>query len=147
MNFDAATFHPESMVVNIDRHQFKEYYCGMTRVAESDLLPVLDDGAVCCPPILSATISEQEAIVAAGIFKALGDPARVRLLSAIAAGSEEGVCVCELTEPLELAQPTVSHHLKVLFEAGLVARERRGTWVYYTLRSDTLALVAQALRA
>ena len=72
--------------------------------------------------------------MAAGIFKALADPARVRLLSAIAAGSEDGICVCELTEPLNLSQPTVSHHLKVLFEAGLVGRERRGTWVYYTLR-------------
>lgn len=133
------------MVVNIDGHQFTSYYHCMTNVAESDLLPVLDDGAVCCPPILSATISEQDAVVAAGIFKALGDPARVRLLSAIASGSEEGVCVCELTEPLDLSQPTVSHHLKVLFEAGLVARERRGTWVYYTLREDTIALVALAL--
>ena len=117
----------------------------MTKIAESDLLPLAAEPAVCCPLILSATISEEDAVVAARIFKALGDPARVRLLSAIAAGSEEGVCVCELTEPLELSQPTVSHHLKVLFEAGLVARERRGTWVYYTLRRDTVALLAQAL--
>ena len=101
----------------------------------------------CCPPILSEAISEEDANVAAGIFKALADPARVRLLSAIAAGSEAGVCVCELTEPLHLSQPTVSHHLKVLFEAGLVGRERRGTWVYYTLRGDAIALVARALRA
>ena len=119
----------------------------MTNVAESDLLPVIDtESAFCCPPILSETISEADATVAAGIFKALADPARVRLLSAIASGGTEGVCVCELTEPMDLSQPTVSHHLKVLFEAGLVGRERRGTWVYYTLRGDSIELVSRALK-
>ncbi len=133
------------MPVNIDACLFTRYYRGMTNIAESDLLPIADSDAFCCPPILSATISEDDANVAAGIFKALGDPARVRLLSAIAASSDEGVCVCELTEPLDLSQPTVSHHLKVLHDAGLVGRERRGTWVYYTLRGDAIALVARAL--
>ena len=117
----------------------------MSQVLEADLIPVEDAGAVCCPAILTPGISEEDAVIAAGIFKALGDPARVRLLSAIASGGEEGVCVCELTEPLQLAQPTVSHHLKVLHEAGLVNRARRGTWVYYSLRQDTLALVSRAL--
>jgi ArsR family transcriptional regulator len=117
----------------------------MTNVAESDLLPIADAPVFCCPPILSETVSEQDAVVAASIFKALADPARVRLLSAIASGGEAGVCVCELTEPMDLSQPTVSHHLKVLYEAGLVGRERRGTWVYYSLRRDAIALVARAL--
>ena len=118
----------------------------MTNVAVSDLLPIAEAGIFCCPPILSETISEEDANVAAGIFKALADPARVRLLSAIASGGVDGVCVCELTEPMDLSQPTVSHHLKVLYEAGLVGRERRGTWVYYTLRRDAIGLVARALK-
>jgi ArsR family transcriptional regulator len=118
----------------------------MTNIAETDLLPIVDAGAFCCPPILSETISEQDAVLVAGVFKALADPARVRLLSAIASAGGEGVCVCELTEPMDLSQPTVSHHLKVLFEAGLVGRERRGTWVYYSLRGDAIALVARALK-
>ena len=119
----------------------------MTNVAESDLLPVADAAPFCCPQILTETISEQDAVVAAGIFKALADPARVRLLSAIAAGGEAGVCVCELTEPMDLSQPTVSHHLKVLYEAGLVGRERRGTWVYYRLQGDAVAVIGQAFRS
>jgi ArsR family transcriptional regulator len=117
----------------------------MTNVAESDLLPIADAPAFCCPPILTETISEEDATVAAGIFKALADPARVRLLSAIASGGEAGLCVCELTEPMDLSQPTVSHHLKVLFEAGLVGRQRKGTWVYYTLRRDAVALLSRAI--
>jgi ArsR family transcriptional regulator len=118
----------------------------MTNVAESDLLEIGSSTLICCPPILTETISEEDAVIAAGIFKALADPARVRLLSAIASGGPEGVCVCELTEPMDLSQPTVSHHLKVLYEAGLVGRERRGTWVYYTLRTDALAVIGQAFR-
>ncbi|MEX2372654.1 MAG: metalloregulator ArsR/SmtB family transcription factor, partial [Dehalococcoidia bacterium] len=80
-------------------------------------LPVIDvpaDLAVCCPEILGETISEEDAAVAARIFKALGDPGRVRLLSMIAAATDEGACVCDLVAPVGLSQPTVSHHLKVL---------------------------------
>jgi ArsR family transcriptional regulator len=118
----------------------------MTNVAESDLLEIASSTLICCPPILTETISEEDAVIAAGIFKALADPARVRLLSAIASGGPEGVCVCELTEPMDLSQPTVSHHLKVLYEAGLVDRERRGTWVYYTPRREAIELVSKALK-
>lgn len=117
----------------------------MTRIAEADTLPMADTAEFCCPPILGETISEEDAIIAAGIFKALAEPARVHLLSTIAAGGAEGVCVCELVAPLDLSQPTVSHHLRVLHDAGLVHRERRGTWAYYSLRADAIAMLAQAL--
>ena len=117
----------------------------MTNLTESDLLPIANATEFSCPPILTEAISEEDATLAAGIFKALAEPARVRLLSTIAAGGADGVCACELVEPLGLSQPTVSHHLKVLYAAGLVGRDRRGTWVYYNLRVDALAIVARAL--
>jgi ArsR family transcriptional regulator, arsenate/arsenite/antimonite-responsive transcriptional repressor len=110
-----------------------------------DSLTLIDELEACCPRLLSATISEADAELAARIFRALAEPARVRLLSAIAAAGAEGACVCELVEPVSLSQPTVSHHLKVLFEAGLVSRERRGTWIYYHLREDSLSVVSRAL--
>lgn len=84
----------------------------------------------------------------AALLKALADPVRLRLMSLIAAADE--TCVCELTAPFDLSQPTISHHLRVLHEAGLVARERRGTWVYYRARRDALdqlgALITGTLR-
>jgi ArsR family transcriptional regulator, arsenate/arsenite/antimonite-responsive transcriptional repressor len=133
------------MIVNIDSCRFTIYYRAMAVVSQADVLPIADDGGFCCPPILTETVSSEDAIVAAGIFKALSDPARVRLLSAIASGGPDGVCVYELTEPMDLSQPTVSHHLKLLHDAGLVSRARRGTWVYYSLRRDAMSLVARAL--
>ena len=108
--------------------------------------PLVDEFLACCPALLTSPVSEQEAELAASIFKALADPARVRLLSLIAAAGERGACVCELVLPFELSQPTVSHHLKKLHDAGLVSRERRGTWIYYRLREDSLGVVSRALR-
>jgi ArsR family transcriptional regulator len=105
-----------------------------------------DQPEACCPALLSSPVSEHDAELAASIFKALADPARVRLLSLIAAAGEKGACVCELVPPAYLSQPTVSHHLKKLHEAGLVSRERRGTWIYYRLREESLDAVARALR-
>lgn len=96
------------------------------------LLPLLDVSA-CSPPLVGASLTAIEAAPLALRFKALGDPARLRLLSLIAAHESGTACVCDLTEPLGLSQPTVSHHLKVLREAGLVTSERRGTWVHYSL--------------
>jgi ArsR family transcriptional regulator len=106
---------------------------------------LLEEREVCCPPVLNGQISDQDAVLAAKVFKALAEPARVRLISTIAAGGEDGVCVCELVEPLGLSQPTVSHHLKVLYEAGLVSREKRGTWAFYRLRQEAMSVVALAL--
>lgn len=103
-------------------------------------LPVLgQDTQGCCPALLTAPLGEAEAIELSGVFKALGDPVRLRLLSLIAsqAGPDGEVCVCELTPAFDLSQPTISHHLKLLRQAGLIDGERRGTWVYYRLVPQT----------
>src|SRR5690606_17182311 len=86
--------------------------------------------ARCCPSVLAAPLDEAEAAALSRGFAAVAEPARLRLLSLIAAAEAGEVCACDLTEPLGRSQPTVSHHLKVLFEAGLVDRERRGTWIW-----------------
>ena len=92
----------------------------------------------CCRPLAAPSLSNDEIETAAQLFKMLGDPARVRIVHLLAT-SDEPVCVCELTEPLGLTQPTVSHHLKKLTAAGLLAREQRGVWAYYSLDEDALA--------
>lgn len=99
----------------------------------------------CCVPLLDAPISEGDAQRMARVFKALADPARLRLVSLIAAQPGGEACNCDLVEPLGLTQPTVSHHLKVLHDVGLLARERRGQWVYYRIRRDQLDAVQAAL--
>jgi ArsR family transcriptional regulator len=99
--------------------------------------------AASCPPLLQEALSAEEAEELAGALKAVADPARIRLLSLIQAQPGHEACVCHLTEPLGLSQPTVSHHLKVLLRAGLVEREQRGSWAYFRVREEPLA----ALRA
>lgn len=94
-------------------------------------LPVVDALAICCTPLVREPLSAEQAGELARVFKALSDPVRLRLLSLIASRGGEQVCVCELTEAFDLTAPTISHHLKVLRETGLIASERRGTWVYY----------------
>ena len=81
----------------------------------------------------------------ATVLKALADPSRLRLLSLIKAQPDRECCVCNLTEPLGLTQPTVSHHLKVLREAGLIEREQRGSWAYFRIAEDQLALLRELL--
>lgn len=99
-----------------------------------DLLPVVTPAApACCTPLTSPAISEDDAQQLARTLKALADPTRLRLLSLIAAHEGGEACVCDLTEPVGLSQPTVSHHLKQLTEAGLVTREKRGVWAYFTI--------------
>jgi ArsR family transcriptional regulator, arsenate/arsenite/antimonite-responsive transcriptional repressor len=98
--------------------------------------------AVCCEPVLSSVLDEDDADELAAAFKVLSDPVRLRLLSLIAGGE---VCACELVEPLGRSQPTVSHHLKVLHEAGLVDREKRGSWVWYRVVPERLAVLRDAL--
>jgi ArsR family transcriptional regulator len=100
----------------------------------------------CCEGLSEAPLAEEQAAELAAMFKALGDPVRLRLLSMIASQPGE-VCVCELTPAFELSQPTISHHLKVLRQAGLVDSERRGTWVYYRLRPETTDRLAAVLAA
>jgi len=104
----------------------------------------LNEPVACCGPLAAPTLSDGEAQATAEVFKALADPARVRIVNVLAT-SGEPVCVCNLIEPLGLSQPTVSHHLKKLTEAGLLEREQRGKWAYFSLRpeaTEKLALVA-----
>jgi ArsR family transcriptional regulator, arsenate/arsenite/antimonite-responsive transcriptional repressor len=101
--------------------------------------------ATCCAPVLTGRLEANAAGVLAAVFKALGDPGRLRLLSYLAAQPGGEACVCNLTEPLGLSQPTVSHHLKVLTDAGLLERERRATWIYYRLRLERLEELCAAL--
>ncbi len=99
----------------------------------------------CCAPLMEAPLASRDAEVLAGVMGALADPARLRLVSLLAASPNGECCGCDLTEPLGLSQPTVSHHLKVLHEAGLIERERRGRWVFYSLRRDRLAALRTIL--
>jgi ArsR family transcriptional regulator len=101
----------------------------------------------CCPSILSGALDEPAAAELARGFAALADPARLRLFSLIAAQPEREVCACALVEPLGRSQPTVSHHLRVLFEAGLVDREKRGTWVWYRVAPGRLDALRATLEA
>jgi ArsR family transcriptional regulator len=110
-------------------------------------LPLLHtDPAVCCSAVTEGVLTADEAEKIARTFKALGDPTRVRLLSLIAASGGGEACICDLTEPVGLSQPTVSHHMKVLVDAGLATREQRGRWAYYSVVTDALAQASRALR-
>lgn len=110
-------------------------------------LPVLEPSALaaCCSPVTAGIVSDEAAETLARMFKALGDPTRVKLLSMIAAASDNGACACDMTEPVGLSQPTVSHHLKLLVDAGLVTREQRGKWAYYRVVPEVLGSLAVAI--
>lgn len=101
--------------------------------------------AACCPQVLAAPLGDAEAERLAGALRVLADPARLRLLSLIGANPNGEACVCDLTVPLGLSQPTVSHHLRVLSEAGLLGREQRGRWVFYRLLPEPIELLRSAL--
>ncbi|GAA1720560.1 metalloregulator ArsR/SmtB family transcription factor [Fodinicola feengrottensis] len=104
--------------------------------AQLDVITTVGGG--CCAPLITAPLAPDDAIDLAKAFKALGDPVRLRLLSLITSAGGES-CVCDLTEAFDLTGPTISHHLKVLREAGLVDCQRRGTWVYYWPIQEKLA--------
>jgi len=106
-------------------------------------LPIAD---TCCSPLTGGALDDEAASALAARFKALGDPTRVRLLSMIAAAEGAEACICDLTEPVGLSQPTVSHHMRLLVEAGLVTREQRGRWAYYRVVEAELASLAAALQ-
>jgi ArsR family transcriptional regulator len=116
------------------------------QAASGSLLPPADGTALCCGSLTGAPITPEQAVELAPMFKALGDPVRLRLLSLIAAAGDEA-CVCDLTGSFALTGPTISHHLRVLREAGLVDSQRRGTWVYYWLRPQVLRGLATLLDA
>lgn len=112
----------------------------------AELLPITDVSSVaCCSPLSKETISATDAEAVARTFKALADPARVRILSIVASHADQEACVCDLQEPLDLSQPTVSHHLKILMDAGFLTRSKRGTWAYYALVPGSLDSVAGVL--
>ena len=100
-------------------------------------LPVI----TCCAPLATSSLSDDEAIATATLFRALGDPARVKIVNLLAR-SDEPVCVCEFVPAVELSQPTVSHHLKKLTDAGLLEREQRGKWAFYSLSGEAVERLA-----
>jgi ArsR family transcriptional regulator len=109
-------------------------------------LPALEVLApACCSPMVREPLTEADAVDLAHVFKALADPIRLRLFSLIASFEGGQACVCDLTGPFDVSQPTISHHLRVLREAGLVDSERRGTWVYYWVLPDALARLSSLL--
>lgn len=110
-------------------------------------LPLLStDAAACCSPVTGGVLTADEAERIARTFKALSDPTRVRLLSLIAASGDGEACICDLTAPVGLSQPTVSHHMKLLVDAGLATREQRGRWAYYRVVTDALEQASRTLR-
>ena len=104
-------------------------------------LPLLDPAgtAACCPPLSAEPLSQAQAEQVAPLLKALADPVRLRLMSLVASHPGGEACVCDLNDAFDLTQPTISHHLKVLHDAGLLDRDKRGVWVYYRARTQALA--------
>lgn len=104
--------------------------------------PVETTSVGCCAPLDASRLSDAEASATADLFRALADPARVRIVNLLATAGGEPVCVCTLVEPLGLSQPTVSHHLRKLLDAGLVEREQRGRWAFFSLRPEAVEALA-----
>ncbi|MGJ0390412.1 ArsR/SmtB family transcription factor [Microbacterium sp. CGR1] len=109
-------------------------------------LPVTIADAACCTPRTASALPLAEAERIARLFKALGDPTRIRLLSLISSAEGGEACICDLTDPVGLSQGTVSHHMKLLADAGLVTREQRGKWAYFALADGALDAAGEALR-
>lgn len=113
----------------------------MTLLAEGQAA----EAGACCPTLVDEPLAPADAEGMARTFKALADPARLRLVSIIAASEGQEACVCDLTDPIGLSQPTVSHHLKILMDAGFLTRSKRGSWAYYALVPGSLERVGAAL--
>lgn len=113
-------------------------------MTDTTLLPRVEASS-CCTPVLREPLDQENADRLSRALKAIADPARLRLISMVAAHANGEACACELTEPLGLSQPTVSHHLKVLVEAGILHREKRATWAYYTLIPGALNSLANLI--
>ena len=108
------------------------------------VIELIDEG-VCCSPLAREPLDADQAETLAAMLKAVADPVRLRMLSLVMAHEGGEACVCDLQGEFDLSQPTVSHHLKVLHEAGLLDREKRGVWVYYRVRTDALDALASLL--
>ena len=115
--------------------------CQYRRMSISGV-PVVDRTLACCSPLAREPIGEERAGQVAGLLKALADPVRLRLMSLVLSHHGGEACVCDLNDAFDLSQPTISHHLKVLHAAGLLAREKRGVWVYYRARPEALDAIA-----
>ena len=115
--------------------------CQYRWVSNSLALTVLSpaETAACCAPLSAEPLTMEQAEQVAPLLKALADPVRLRLMSLVASRADGEACVCDLNDAFDLSQPTISHHLKVLHEAGLVDRDKRGVWVYYRVRPQALA--------
>jgi ArsR family transcriptional regulator len=105
------------------------------------LIAAVETAVACCAPLDAPALDEGEALATAELFRSLGDPARVRIVNLLATHAGT-LCACELYEPLGLSQPTVSHHLKKLTDAGLLEREQRGKWAYFSLKRDAVEKLA-----
>jgi ArsR family transcriptional regulator len=114
-------------------------------VARTQAVIEVSQEVECCPSVLAAPLDRDEAAELAAGFNALGDPVRLRLLSMLAAAPEGEICVCEFIEPIGKSQGTISHHLKILGDAGLVHGDRRGKWVWYALDRQRMATLRSAL--
>jgi ArsR family transcriptional regulator len=116
------------------------------RTVGKDLVVLDATNAACCPPIAQASLEAEQAVDLARMFKALGDPIRLRVLSRITSAPDGEICVCDLTgDEFDVSGPTISHHLRVLREAGLIEGDRRGTWVYYRPVAANLKQLASLL--
>jgi ArsR family transcriptional regulator len=130
---------------HIDEHRYVDRCIDHRQYDLVKLIQTID--AECCPQLLAEPLDEDAADRLAAALRVLADPARLRLLSMIGAHPNGEVCACELTGPLGLSQPTVSHHLKVLTDAGLIGREQRGRWAYFWVLPEPLDLLRGALTA
>lgn len=109
----------------------------MSKSRALTLTPV--ETVACCSPLVRSPLSNDQAEKVAPLLKALADPVRLRLMSLVASHADGEACVCDLADAFDLSQPTITHHLKVLHECGLLDREKRGVWVYYRARTEALA--------
>jgi ArsR family transcriptional regulator len=131
--------------IRIDGSRYVDRHIDGRQYVLMKLIQTID--AECCPQVLAEPMGEEAAEKLAAALRVLADPARLRLLSLIGAHPDGEACVCNLTGPLGLSQPTVSHHLKVLADAGLLEREQRGRWAYFTVHPEPLELLRAALAA
>jgi ArsR family transcriptional regulator, arsenate/arsenite/antimonite-responsive transcriptional repressor len=113
--------------------------CQYRRMSKSLTVLTPADTAACCPPLSVQPLSPEQAEQITPLLKALADPVRLRLMSLVASRPGSEACVCDLNEAFDLSQPTISHHLKILHDAGLLDRDKRGVWVYYHARTQALA--------
>ena len=116
--------------------------CQYSSVSKSQLTLTPVETAACCSPLMREPLSAGQADRLAPLLKALADPVRLRLVSIVAASEGGEACVCDLNDAFDLSQPTISHHLKVLHDAGLLDRSKRGVWVYYAVRREVLSDIA-----